>query len=722
MAPMRHSMPPPPPPKDSSSNWRTSTDSSASSRLSFSQRLSAQQQAQFASQVPPQKPTIIIPPPSRAGPTPSSPERSISAVTTPGQSRFVEGSMNDRVSAVPPAAFLSGEATEEEIDRYERQFYAPLPSPCPSAPVTHGYGYGGYFGQDRQQSHHIRSRSSVQGIGSSFMSGREDGERRLSKKFSLAPLWDGVKEKLSLRSSRSSGSITSFSSFQKGILHRRDHSQQSHHNVLHKKQREEVGLGLGLEGDGMEVEQEKVEPEVGKKKDTTGYPTREEILESYKNLQASGFFTQHAIKSTRHPLRTAASAPLAGTGGSGMGNELGSPPAKVMGPPTLPVTGGAADRRSFAERLAAVNELQQLKTVNSFSNANSNTTTQNQQQHFLFPVSPPPRTSSMPAPPAGSSSPASSPGSRGTKRPSQDIGGEAETATRKLVKKLRRSTSKSSFSGATSIFGKTDAATRPSTSTGGYASSSFSEEYFSPSPPPQSPQKSPVKKLGLGKLTKVMPTTDKDGKKKRTLLGLRRRNQNVASVAASATAPAAPAVSHEEKNNYSYRRSFDGDHRMAMMEEMMEEEEEEQGQEDIDMIDASIPAPPAHVFFGPEFKEKPQSGHHYHYPQRRRTVSGNSAHSAVSSSSKMSVDTNGDKEPLCVVPDPNRGIPSVPRIPRTLLFAGRPVVVDIDEERRVKREERERMRKSRESLVAESKKREQRDSGLGDDVENIPVW
>jgi hypothetical protein len=93
-----------------------------------------------------------------------------------------------------------------------------------------------------------------------------------------------------------------------------------------------------------------------------------------------------------------------------------------------------------------------------------------------------------------------------------------------------------------------------------------------------------------------------------------------------------------------------------------------------------------------------------HYPQRLRTSSA--------TSSLMSVQQH---EPLSIVPDPNQGIPFVPRIPREFCDAmaamvPAAVVVGGGVEKKEEGEEGK-------------GKTVNRDSGLGgEDVENIPLW
>jgi len=167
------------------------------------------------------------------------------------QSRFVEGSMNDRASAAPPPMFLG----PSDAAAYERQFYEadrhrmkPL-RPVSSAGYYHHSNYN-RPAQTRQDTH------------------KQDQPRK-------GGFWDGVKQRLQLTRSRSSGSIPRLAE-------------------------KDVGRSVTLPAGGHpghvgNMEQPAAPP--------AGYPSREEVLESYKNLVASGFFDAHATKGTRHPLR-----------------------------------------------------------------------------------------------------------------------------------------------------------------------------------------------------------------------------------------------------------------------------------------------------------------------------------------------------------------------------------------------------------------------------------
>ncbi|KAK4460305.1 hypothetical protein QBC42DRAFT_272673 [Cladorrhinum samala] len=641
-------------------------DGEYSTYQSFAQRVQEQQEQQK------QQVRYSVdqhrPPPSRSGPSPEK-----------GQSRFQEGSMNDRVSAAPPAVFLSG---EEEIEQYEKQFYAqPMQQQRPQQQQQ----------QQQQQHQHQKEEKKGGGVGG-FLG--------------LAPLWDGVREKLNLRSTRSSGSITSITSMMMGGR-----------AATEKETPPQLPPQLPAA--------EPAAPAKPAPSSTTGYPTREEVLESYKNLQASGFFSSHAIIGTRHPLRTAASAPMStGTGG--------------MNPPPAPSSFGT----SFADRLAEHQRPGMLRSPISFSAIAEVESPDHRPRAHTNPFPHASGATPLPPPPpfanSTSDSTTSSPG-RGMKRPSNEISAEQETATRKLVKKLRRTNSRASTTtNATAITIATTAATdffkpaRPSFSSIRIVEPSL---FNGASPPPSPNRQSLRSKLSFAKLTKPRHSKEKDSsgasiKSRRGLniLGLGRRSKHSSEPESPhPTSPTSPAYS-----------TFGGG-----------------PVQDIDamMID-SFPSPPPQqqtsaAAAGPsELVHGPHHGYSrslgatvlkppiskYNHRHSSSTTSSRSSTTGFSLPVPTQIDyhypqrvrpasrptsQNGHHEPLSVVPDLNKGVPAIPAAPQhhqhpnrssgsgAIPVYGKPVVVDIDEERRVKRESLRMMMMGDKS---------NRDSGLGSSV------
>ncbi|KAK3293432.1 uncharacterized protein B0H64DRAFT_465675 [Chaetomium fimeti] len=646
--------------------------------------------------------------PDTASARPPLSPRGYSAAAATGQSRFVEGSMNDRVSAAPPRGFLdpegdldldgegngdgeggdgraveggevvevaagvkgmgvekpslrvvdsgSGGADWEDEDAGMEWGYAAR-SRAADGHRMKGGGFAtavrGGGGVETSSSRYAlrRPRSTAGWVRSSAAltsapppappgaAGQQQRGGVVKKTSFLAPLWDGVREKLNLSKSKSSGSIGRVVNSVVG-------GGAADKKIDREKEKARL---MGVE------EKEKAAsppPPPG-----PAYPSREEVMESYKNLVASGFFEAHAIRGGRHPLRT--------------GGAAGKAFAETM---TIPETSPAPSRKSFSEHMAA----SPGATVSSGRSFADHMAAQQK------PAPPVPSPTRMPPPPPprgssrGKSDILSSP-QRGTKRgASMDLASDAEVVTRKLVKKLRHSASRLSMelTGARGNYYSTSGTlrSRPSTSCGAPGPLSPTSSVFSgiTSPPSVRASMDGTRSPRYGKLTKP-----KDGRRRR-ILGLTRRRSPVR---APVTAPA----------------EADPD---AMM---LDEPELTSAQPEPATITVG-PAPRMHRNITP-----PPAAFRTQHPRNQRT--GNTAGSP----------TDTQPEPLSVVPDPNQGIPFVPRIPREFCDAMAAIVppaaaavtaaVVVEGEVKDKKEEED----GKGKLV-------NRDSGLGEDVENIPVW
>ncbi|KAK4240304.1 hypothetical protein C8A03DRAFT_13347 [Achaetomium macrosporum] len=556
---------------------------------------------------------------------PLSPRR-LSAAAVTGQSRFVEGSMNDRVSAAPPPGFL-GFDDEDEDDVKAAFGWDSNNNASRARAGSHTVGGTGLGG--RQHLRRPRSTAVTMQEHHQHQQRGSNGGGGVTKRSSfLAPLWDGVREKLHLSRSKSSGSIG---------------------RVVNSV----VGGGGKLLGE-KEREEHKVAatPTVG-----AGYPSREEVLESYKNLVASGFFEAHAIRGGRHPgpLRTA-------------GDESGQGPVAVLPSPT---------GRSFADHMAAAQQQQQ------------------QQQHPVQPactLSSPTRSSMGPPvlPPRGSpqrklntmyeTSPR-----RGTKRgASIDATGDTDFSPRKLVKKLRHSASRISME----LTGMMDThlyhsyatvKSRPSTSSypPGPLSPTFSIFSTITSPPPvrTSFSEKTASSIRHGSLTKA-----KDGRRRR-ILGLTRRHRSPA-----------PAVASTEA---------DPD---AMMIDKPEPQPQPQIQQSTAQLPGSTRSSVEQQRKVPRILTPPPAAFRSHPPPPRLRTS--------STSSSVASVQHVEHEPLSIVPDPNQGIPFVPRIPREFCDAMSAMVPPATEV----------MTMGNGGGADPKTKNVNRDSGLGEDVENMAIW
>ncbi|KAK3315293.1 hypothetical protein B0H66DRAFT_340408 [Apodospora peruviana] len=370
-------------------------------------------------------------------------------------SRFVEGSMNDRVSAAPPPNFLGpGEAAA-----YERQFYTGAGLDTITASPSGGGPYpprsnNRYYPPSAQRQRPMSSSgpSPSQPVSQHQQQQQQQPQQlqpRKSKFF--APLWDGVREKFYLTRSRSVSSMG---------------------RALGKEDRGSAATVAAMPVVARGSTDERQTAAV----DTTAYPTREEVMESYKSLVASGFFDAHAIKGTRHPLQ-----------------QPGAAPSGDVPPPVPRHTHPPVAMKSFAQHQAAAaaasNSQKYPKPpgAQAFPSAPYGGATKQQPTAAAnLPVGAPPAPQTRPPPPPVSMRPPPPPQpegmdspSRGTKR-GMPTDNESETASstggtggggtggtggaRKLVKKLRRSASRISMDlslGNTSI---AMAKPRPSTS------------------------------------------------------------------------------------------------------------------------------------------------------------------------------------------------------------------------------------------------------------------
>ncbi|KAM4060560.1 hypothetical protein HRG_001882 [Hirsutella rhossiliensis] len=166
------------------------------------------------------------------------------AAAAQSRSRFLEGSMNDRASAVPPVAFL-GPAERAALER-----------PVLSA-AADGAGGGGEDAarQQRQQ----QRQQQQQG-------------RRAAGKMRLGLVWEGVRGRLRRRREAAGG--------EDGAGGRKKSSSSS-------------SSSSGGHPQGAE---ERKPCDGGADR-----PSREEVLASYHQLVSAGFFANHAVYSTRRP-------------------------------------------------------------------------------------------------------------------------------------------------------------------------------------------------------------------------------------------------------------------------------------------------------------------------------------------------------------------------------------------------------------------------------------
>ncbi|KAL7623837.1 hypothetical protein AAE478_005393 [Parahypoxylon ruwenzoriense] len=236
----------------------------------------------------------------------------------PPTSRFLEGSMNDRVSAVPPPQFLG----PEQLREYEKMFYA----------ETHAAGAQRETRSKQRCDRPLSVTAQVQSGGENTTPDR--GEHIITHRKS-ASFFSRVRDALAVWNSSSSrgggGGGGGGGGAQKQQEFTRKHTslqeplprqQQSMPSMLTHTQRPE-NLRAAKSHSEMYAGAPQL-PSFGGGDGGVNRPSREDVLKSYNQLMASGFFQSHAIQSTRHACPTGASAG-AGAGAGARRSEPSTP-------------------------------------------------------------------------------------------------------------------------------------------------------------------------------------------------------------------------------------------------------------------------------------------------------------------------------------------------------------------------------------------------------------
>ncbi|KAI8960626.1 hypothetical protein F5Y11DRAFT_263018 [Daldinia sp. FL1419] len=192
----------------------------------------------------------------------------------PPTSRFVEGSMNDRASAAPPAQFLG----PNQLKEYEKQFYAePTIFQREARKARRPFSESSLSPRVKTQEHVITHRKST-----GFFGRVRD-----------ALGWSN--------SSRSGGSTHKIDKMDK-IDKMEKMDQVRKHKSLQEPLHRQPPPPLPL--DHLRAAKSHSEmyniPHLPNLGNGNTRPSREDVLESYNQLMASGFFQSHAIQSTRH--------------------------------------------------------------------------------------------------------------------------------------------------------------------------------------------------------------------------------------------------------------------------------------------------------------------------------------------------------------------------------------------------------------------------------------
>ncbi|KAI1633924.1 hypothetical protein F4809DRAFT_553949 [Biscogniauxia mediterranea] len=209
----------------------------------------------------------------------------------PPTSRFQEGSMNDRVSAVPPPQFLG----PEQLKEYEKQFYT-APMVKAATTTTHRDSRKKLRERPLSESQSLKSQSPKSPL--SNVSTQDRDQRFISHKKSNG-FFSRIRD--ALFSNRASGAqaqaqaqpsphkqqeaIRKHTSLQEPLLAQRTgqlHPLAQHYTDMHVPQPPTGDDTANRNGPALDR------------------PTREEVMQSYNQLMASGFFKAHAIQSTRH--------------------------------------------------------------------------------------------------------------------------------------------------------------------------------------------------------------------------------------------------------------------------------------------------------------------------------------------------------------------------------------------------------------------------------------
>ncbi|KAI0914517.1 hypothetical protein F4823DRAFT_286158 [Ustulina deusta] len=198
----------------------------------------------------------------------------------PPTSRFQEGSMNDRISAAPPAQFLG----PEQLREYENQFYTEPPTPREARrqrPFSATAQLQHVSVEDPQQQEHHQHR-----------------QRPVTHKKSTS-FFIRVRDALF---HRGGGGQHGQALKQQEVRRKHSSLQEPLQHPLPPPPPRPDYLHAGRSLSEVNVAQMFPNP-----RGTADRPSREDVMASYSQLVASGFFQSHAIQSTRHAAPTAAS-------------------------------------------------------------------------------------------------------------------------------------------------------------------------------------------------------------------------------------------------------------------------------------------------------------------------------------------------------------------------------------------------------------------------------
>ncbi|KAI0156382.1 hypothetical protein GGR57DRAFT_80156 [Xylariaceae sp. FL1272] len=190
----------------------------------------------------------------------------------PPTSRFQEGSMNDRTSAAPPPRFLG----PNELRDHESQFYGDQSEP-----------------QWQRRDRPYSTTAHTETVAGPRASRSSDDRPRLAQKKSSG-FFSRVRDALFSRST-AQGQPPEQAQGQ-AQTHKQQEVRKKHSSLQEPIQPPRPGY-LHTARSQSEINIPQIMPQLGS---STDRPSRDDVMASYKELMATGFFQSHAIQSTRH--------------------------------------------------------------------------------------------------------------------------------------------------------------------------------------------------------------------------------------------------------------------------------------------------------------------------------------------------------------------------------------------------------------------------------------
>ncbi|KAI1262383.1 hypothetical protein F5Y18DRAFT_157979 [Xylariaceae sp. FL1019] len=201
------------------------------------------------------------PPPTRNG-----------SGSRPPTSRFQEGSMNDRTSAAPPAQFLgSGELMEHESQVYGDQSES----------------------QWQRRDRPYSTTAQMETVAGQRASRSSDERPRMAHK-KTSGFFSRVRDALFSRGAAQAQSSEEVQG--QAQTHKQQEVRRKHSSLQEPIQPPRPGY-LHPARSQSEINIPQIVPQMGS---STDRPSRDDVMASYKELMATGFFQSHAIQSTRH--------------------------------------------------------------------------------------------------------------------------------------------------------------------------------------------------------------------------------------------------------------------------------------------------------------------------------------------------------------------------------------------------------------------------------------